>query len=149
MSRPARGQPSKRVQYAALPYRRTADSHTEVMLITSRETGRWVIPKGWPNEQQPPCACAAREAREEAGIVGEVGTEPIGSYSYQKRLKSGVVVTCEVHVFPLRVERQQKSWREKGQRQAQWFLPKTAAEVVQERRLRTMLRSFPRNGGTA
>jgi 8-oxo-dGTP pyrophosphatase MutT (NUDIX family) len=142
MSRPSRSQPAKRIQYAALPYR-IAQSHTEVMLITSRETGRWVIPKGWPGEHQRPCASAAREAREEAGIVGDVGPHPIGSYTYQKRLKNGAVVLCEVLVFPLKVERQQKHWREKGQRQAQWFSPAEAAEIVQERRLRNLLRRFP------
>jgi 8-oxo-dGTP pyrophosphatase MutT (NUDIX family) len=142
MRRPAKSQPTKRVQYAALPYRRTAQSHTEVMLITSRESGRWIIPKGWPDKRQPPCASAAREAREEAGIVGKVASDPIGSYSYQKRLKNGIVVPCEVHVFALKVERQQKTWREKGQRQAQWFPPNKAAEVVRERRLRSILRTF-------
>jgi 8-oxo-dGTP pyrophosphatase MutT (NUDIX family) len=142
MSRPARSQPGKRVQYAALPYRRIARSQTEVMLITSRETGRWIIPKGWPKKRQAPYVSAAREAREEAGVVGEIGIDPIGSYSYEKRLKNGAVVGCEVHVFPLKVERQQKNWREKGEREVQWFLPKEAAEVVQEPLLGNILRTF-------
>jgi 8-oxo-dGTP pyrophosphatase MutT (NUDIX family) len=83
------------------------------MLVTSRETGRWIIPKGWPKKRKAPYASAAREALEEAGVVGEIGRDPIGSYSYKKRLKSGAVVACEVHVFPLEVKHQQKRWLEK------------------------------------
>src|ERR1700730_14184731 len=105
---------TKRVQYAALPYRRRGDSRTEVMLVTSRETGRWVIPKGWPKRHKAPYACAAREALEEGGVVGEVGGLPIGSYSYKKRLKRGKVVVCQVEVFPLEVKRLKKTWPEKA-----------------------------------
>src|ERR1700704_4175513 len=105
-----------RVQYAALPYRRGSNSRTEVMLVTSRETGRWVIPKGWPQKRKKPHASAAREAREEAGVVGKIEHHPIGSYSYKKRLKSGTLVPCEVRVFPLKVNRQKRGWPEKEER---------------------------------
>jgi 8-oxo-dGTP pyrophosphatase MutT (NUDIX family) len=108
MSGPRKKVALRRVQYAALPYRRRAHSRTQVMLVTSRETGRWIIPKGWPKKRKAPYASAAREALEEAGVVGEIGRDPIGSYSYKKRLKSGAVVACEVHVFPLEVKHQQK-----------------------------------------
>ena len=84
------------------------------MLVTSRETGRWIIPKGWPKKRKTPYASAAREALEEAGVVGKVGKDPIGSYSYKKRLKNGAVVACDVQVFPLKVKRQQTSWPERG-----------------------------------
>jgi hypothetical protein len=102
------------VQYAALPFRRRADAGTEVLLVTSRRTGRWVIPKGWAISREAPHVASAREALEEAGVVGRVDTSPVGSYSYQKRLKRGDLVDCEVHVFPLEVKRQQKNWPEKG-----------------------------------
>jgi 8-oxo-dGTP pyrophosphatase MutT (NUDIX family) len=118
------------------------------MLITSRETGRWIIPKGWPKQRQAPYASAAREALEEAGVVGEVSRDPIGSYSYKKRLKNGTAVACEVHVFPLEVKRQQKKWTEKGEREFQWFSPTEAAKVVREPLLRNILRSFPRKKRT-
>ena len=59
------------------------------MLVTSRGTGRWIIPKGWPMKRKAPHAAAAREALEEAGVVGEVQSSPLGSYSYEKRLKKG------------------------------------------------------------
>jgi len=134
----------RRVQYAALPYRRRAQSRTQVMLITSRETGRWIIPKGWPKKRQAPHVSAAREALEEAGVVGEISRDPIGSYSYRKRLRNGVVVACEVQVFSLEVKRQQKKWPEKGEREFQWFSPTDAAKVVKEPVLREIIRAFPR-----
>ena len=69
------------------------------MLVTSRTTKRWIIPKGWPLDGKPLHATAAQEAREEAGLVGKIAEQPIGSYSYMKRLKSGEAIECEVHVF--------------------------------------------------
>jgi 8-oxo-dGTP pyrophosphatase MutT (NUDIX family) len=131
-----------RVQYAALPYRRRGSSRTEVMLVTSRETGRWIIPKGWPKRRKTPYACAAREALEEAGVVGEVGKSPIGSYSYRKRLKRGKVVVCQVAVFPLEVKRLKKSWPERGEREVQWFSPTAAAATVREPMLRNIIRNL-------
>src|SRR5271170_7842981 len=95
-SRKTRG--AKRVQYAALPYRRKGRSPTEVLLVTSRETGRWIIPKGWPAKGKAPHKSAAREAREEAGVVGKINLRSVGSFSYEKRLKGGKVVVCEVQV---------------------------------------------------
>jgi 8-oxo-dGTP pyrophosphatase MutT (NUDIX family) len=112
------------------------------MLVTSRRTGRWIIPKGWPMKRRAPHIAAAREALEEAGVVGQVGTSPIGSYSYEKRLKQGDVVVCEVHVFPLEVRSQQKSWPEKGEREVQWFSSAEAAETVQEPVLSDIIRSL-------
>jgi 8-oxo-dGTP pyrophosphatase MutT (NUDIX family) len=123
---------AERIQYAALPFRRSAGSQVEVMLVTSRETGRWVIPKGWPIRRKAPHASAAREALEEAGVGGAVGREPIGTYSYEKRMSKGAVVVCEVHVFPLEVRRQMTGWPEREERTCRWFLPAEAAKAVQE-----------------
>jgi 8-oxo-dGTP pyrophosphatase MutT (NUDIX family) len=145
MSRPKKKAATKRVQYAALPYRRRADARTQIMLVTSRDSGRWVIPKGWPKKWQSPCASAAREAREEAGVVGVVGRDSIGSYSYKKRLKSGAIVSCVVRVFPLKVKRQQKSWPERGEREVQWFSRTKAAKAVRERALSEIIRSLPKS----
>src|SRR5260221_5941699 len=91
---------AKRVQYAALPYRLNGRSRTEVMLVTSRETQRWIIPKGWPQRGRAPYDSAAREAFEEAGVVGAVGRRSVGSFPYEKRLKGGGVMVCEVHAPP-------------------------------------------------
>ncbi len=111
------------------------------MLVTSRGAGRWIIPKGWPMKRKPPHLAAAREALEEAGVVGEIGKKPIGSFSHRKG-KQGNIVVCEVHVFALEVTRQRKSWREKGEREVQWFSPDEAARTVREPVLRRMIRDL-------
>jgi 8-oxo-dGTP pyrophosphatase MutT (NUDIX family) len=131
-----------RVQYGALPYRFTDAAHAEVLLVTSRETRRWIIPKGWPKRHQSPWRLAAREAKEEAGVVGKVSRESIGSYSYDKRLGSGNSVLCEVHVYALKVERHRKNWLEKGQREVAWLSPSKAAAAVEEPALASMIRSL-------
>jgi 8-oxo-dGTP pyrophosphatase MutT (NUDIX family) len=128
------------VQYAALPYRRVGG--LKVLLLTSRDTGRWVLPKGWPMKGKKPRFAAKREALEEAGVVGRIARHAIGQFHYPKRLASGVVVTCEVHVFPLRVERQRKRWPEQKQRSQRWFTPQEAAEAVQEPELVELLSGF-------
>jgi len=110
------------------------------MLVTSRETRRWIIPKGWPQKGKAPHDSAAREAFEEAGVVGAVGKRAVGSFPYQKRLKNGGVTVCEVHVFPLRVRRQSKEWPEKEQREVKWLSAKEAAETVKEPMLGEIIR---------
>lgn len=139
-SSPAVEQPALRTQYAALPYRE--DTTLEILLITSRETHRWVIPKGWPMENLQPWEAAAREALEEAGVEGPVGRKPIGAYLYEKRMVGGILVPCSVDVFPLLVERQRKHWREKDQRDQRWLSVEDAIEAVQEQGLKKLLRSF-------
>ena len=104
---------ARRLRYGALPYRVSSRERAEFMLVTSRETRRWIIPKGWPKRGKSPHRSAAREAFEEAGIVGAVGRQTVGSFSYEKRLKNGRSVECEVRVFPLQVKRQSKAWPEK------------------------------------
>jgi 8-oxo-dGTP pyrophosphatase MutT (NUDIX family) len=133
---------AKRVQYAALPYRRNGKSPTEVLLVTSRETGRWIIPKGWPAKGKPPHKSAAREAREEAGVIGSVKRRPLGVFSYKKRLKSGKVVACEVQVFALKVKRQAARWLEKGERKLKWLPRAKAAKKVGDDVLGTIIRTL-------
>src|ERR1700716_2656406 len=101
---------ARQVQYAALPFRRQPDASIEIMLITSRDTGRWLIPKGWPEPGLSAAEAAARGAREEGGLVGRVGDRSIGSYHYDKRLPDGSSVHCSVEVFAFEVEQQLKSW---------------------------------------
>ena len=74
-------------QYAALPWRNAQGF--EILLITSRETRRWVIPKGWPMPGNSPAESAAQEAYEEAGIRGKIAVQAIGHYGYRKRLRGG------------------------------------------------------------
>ena len=83
--------PGRLTQYAALAWRPCASGGIEVLLITSRETRRWVIPKGWPIKDLRPHQTAAREAWEEAGIEGRTGARKIGVFDYDKRLSSGAL----------------------------------------------------------
>ena len=112
------------------------------MLITSRETCRWVIPKGNPERGLEPHALAAKEAYEEAGLVGRIGSEPVGRYRYAKRRSAKEAVPVEVEVFPLLVEGQLGDWPEKGQRETRWFTPAEAALLVQEGGLAELLLSL-------
>ncbi len=133
----------KRLQYGALPYKRADGDALKVMLVTSRETKRWVIPKGWPMKDRKPHAAAKREAFEEAGVRGEIGKRPIGTFEYPKRLKSQATVTCKVEVFPLQVRDQAETWPERGEREGRWFSPDEAAGVVAEAELREIIRKLP------
>jgi 8-oxo-dGTP pyrophosphatase MutT (NUDIX family) len=126
---------ASRVQYAALPYRVDGSARTEIMLITSRERRRWIIPKGWPHKGRAPHRSAAREAFEEAGVVGKVRRRPVGTFSYHKRHKNGSVTVCEVRVFALRVRRQSRKWPEKDERDFQWLPAARAAKRVKDPRL--------------
>jgi 8-oxo-dGTP pyrophosphatase MutT (NUDIX family) len=127
-------------QYAALPYRTHEDP--EFLLITSRETGRWVLPKGWPMKGKKPHVCAAREALEEAGVKGKIGKSAIGCYRYVKQLPSDATVACSVDVYPLMVERQLKRWPEQGQRSFGWFDAARAASLVDESELARVIELF-------
>ncbi len=89
-----------RLQYAALPWR-VADGALEIMLVSSRETKRWIIPKGWPMSGRSGAAAAAIEAMEEAGLLGIIAEEPCGHFTYSKRFSRGEEL-CKVEVFPLR-----------------------------------------------
>jgi len=133
---------TRHIQYAALPFRRCADATIEIMLITSRDTGRWLIPKGWPEPGLAPPETAAHEAREEGGLVGRIGDRSIGSYHYDKRLPDGSTVHCVVEVFALDVTRQMKSWPERDERTTRWFGLQEAAEVVREPELRAIIRNL-------
>ena len=95
--------------------------------MTSRGTRRWIIPKGWPKRGKSPYDTAAKEAFEEAGVVGKVSRRPIGSYPYDKILETGDKASCRVDVFALRVTRQRKRWPEKLERQVRWYPPAEAA----------------------
>jgi 8-oxo-dGTP pyrophosphatase MutT (NUDIX family) len=129
-----------RIQFAALPFRIGENGGLQVMLLTSRETHRWIIPKGWPMRRKMPREVAAQEAYEEAGLIGRiVGKRPIGVFHYEKRLPAERSI-CEVQVFLLRVERQLEEWPEKGQRETGWFDLNTAANLVEEGWLAEIMR---------
>ena len=135
-----------RRQVAALPFRRTEDGRFLIFLITSRESRRWVIPKGWPMKGRKPFEAAAREAYEEAGLVGNIGKRPLGFYLYEKQLKNRDSVLCQVRVFPLEVRKQLKNWPEQDQREGKWFAPSDAADAVIESGLSGIIRAATKRG---
>ncbi len=129
-------------QFAALPWRGTPDG-MQVLLLTSRGTGRWVIPKGWPIRGLSAAEVAAREAYEEAGLVGRVTRpRPIGVFHYAKALETRSMV-CEVQVFLFEVERQLEMWPEIAERQTAWFAADAAAALVDENELAAIIRGLP------
>src|SRR5919204_2230681 len=135
----------KRVQYGALPYRVRDRASPEVMLVTSRERRRWIIPKGWPKKGKSARRSAAREAFEEAGVIGSVARRPVGSFSYEKQLRNGRVVLCKVRVFPLQVKRQIEEWPEKAEREVKWLSARKAAKRVKEPELSQIIRRLVRD----
>ncbi len=128
-------------QLAALPWR-LGKKGLEILLITSRETKRWVIPKGWPMKDQKPHIAAAQEAREEAGLVGKITKASIGCFHYVKNMPNGAAILCRVDVYPMQVEKQRKSWPERDQRITRWFPAEEAATLVREPELSALIRDF-------
>jgi 8-oxo-dGTP pyrophosphatase MutT (NUDIX family) len=130
-----------RQQYAALPWREGATG-IEILLITSRETRRWVIPKGWPMITLAAHDAAAQEAFEEAGVRGAIGQTPIGVFRYRKRLKTGRALLCRVDVYSLAVSTEVKTWPEKRHRNRRWVDAREAARMVEEPGLRLIIAQF-------
>ena len=130
------------VQYAAIPVMEGADGRPRIALITSRDTGRWVIPKGWPKSGKSDVVVAGEEASEEAGLIGTIDPAPTGSYTYQKRLHTLAFASCLVEVFVLHVSAQLVTWPEKHERRVDWFSPGEAAGLVDEPELAALLRAL-------
>ena len=129
-----------RVQVGALPYRLVLEAGVEVLLVTSRSTRQWIIPKGWPIKGYKPARTAAREAYEEAGVRGRIAGRPLGRYVYEKRLEERAAsFPCEVQVFPLLVERQLKKWPECKQRTVRWFPALEASALIKDDDLRHLI----------
>lgn len=131
----------KERQCAALPVVQTANG-PRIVLVTSRDTRRWVLPKGWVNDGLSSHRAAEREALEEAGLEGEIERSPFGAYSYGKRLADGSVRVCTVAVHLLRVTRLRESWPEMRERERRQFTAEEAAGLVQEPELAALLRAF-------
>ncbi|CTQ32247.1 NUDIX hydrolase [Jannaschia rubra] len=131
--------PRRKEQIAAMPLRWKGEK-VQVLMITSRDTGRWVVPKGWTMKDVKPWAAAAIEALEEAGAKGHIAREVFGTYSYDKMLDDGTAQPCRVSVYPMIVDRLKSDWKEKGQRKRKWFALTEAADLVDEPELAEMLR---------
>ncbi|WP_170782818.1 NUDIX hydrolase [Ruegeria lacuscaerulensis] len=132
----------RRVQVAALCTRQT-DSGIEVLLITSRDTGRWIIPKGWPMDGKDGAETAAQEAWEEAGVqAAHIHRDPVGRYTYDKKLNDGSLLPVLTSVYRIEVEELADEFPELGQRERHWVRPSDAAERVNEPELRALLRRY-------
>ncbi len=136
---------TERPQVGALPIRWDEDGQPQILLLTSRETRRWIIPKGWPMKGRTPWEAAAQEALEEAGVVGRAHKKAIGSYVYFKRQKTHFEL-CRVDVYVLIFAKQLKTWREIGQRETKWFSLREAAEHVEEQGLVAIIRALQADG---
>ncbi|WP_188063327.1 DUF47 family protein [Sphingobium sp. KCTC 72723] len=137
-------------QIAALPYTTSADGAMQILLITSRDTGRWVIPKGNRIKGLSGHRAAELEAYEEAGIHGIACPASLGRYRYDKRKRNGNAREATVEVFPLAVTGQLAHWPEKGQRELRWFSVRDAASAVDEPDLQAIIAAFrepPRQPG--
>ena len=127
-------------QYGVIAWKESEGGGRQVLLITSRETRRWVIPRGNPIAGLSPAEAAAQEAWEEAGVRGETDPESIGGYLYDKRRLEGSTVPAEVRVFTMRVGQEAATWPEAHERERRWFAPAEAADAVDEPGLKDLLR---------
>lgn len=131
-----------REQVAALCYKRTDDG-LKVLLITSRDTGRWIVPKGWPVPGKDGPQSALQEAWEEAGVrKADIEDDPMGSYDYAKWRKDGSATPIETQVYLTHVRDLKKSYPEVDERERAWFTPQRAAELVDEPDLKEILRTL-------
>lgn len=132
----------KSTQFAALCYRLRKNDRHEILLITSRRTGRWIMPKGWPMKGKSPDETAAQEAFEEAGVKGSIHDMSLGRYRFGRNRNRQGHRPSEAFVFPLKVKKLASKYKEKGQRKIKWFSPETAAMLVREPKLKRIIRQF-------
>lgn len=130
-----------RTQFAALCYR-VRGGKVQILLITSRGQGRWILPKGWPMDGVTPAKSAAIEAWEEAGVQGKPIEVSVGVYSYVKDLGPDGPTPCLAVVYPVKVQALAKSFPEAQQRRRRWVSRKKAARMVAEPELRRILLDF-------
>lgn len=131
-----------RTQFGALCYR-IVKGKLEFLLVTSRRSGRWIVPKGWPMDGKTPFEAAAQEAWEEAGATGKIGKRSLGIYSYHKCIESeNLRFPCIVMLFPLKVKKLAADFPEKDQRRRIWLSAKKAAARITEPELARIVRDF-------
>lgn len=132
------------IQSAAIPYRINAEDKLQVLLVTSRRRRRWIIPKGKVKRGTLPSRSAEREAFEEAGVLGKVDKQPIGTYWRGEKRPDGSNEATPVQVFGLLVIDELSVWQEMRLRERRWFPIDEALRAVQDRELRAMLEGFRR-----
>ncbi|AMS40572.1 NUDIX hydrolase [Aminobacter aminovorans] len=128
-------------QVAAIPFRVNEGGELQVMLVTSRGTRRFIVPKGWPMKGKSGRQAALIEAREEAGVVGKALKRPAGSYCYWKRLSTSFVHVV-VTAYLIEVTEELEAWQEAGARQRAWLTPTDAAVLIDEPELSTLIRNL-------
>lgn len=138
------GKRDVRSQFGALPYR-IKNGKVQVLLITSRGTGRWIMPKGWPMDGATATEAAEVEAYEEAGVVGRAHHQVLGFYSYTKE-HEGEKLPIVVAVFPVKVRKLLSEWPEKDERKRKWVGRKKAAKLLDDKELRVLVRHFNPRG---
>ncbi len=144
--RPQGEQQALHQQVGALCYRITAKGRVKVLLVTSRRTRRWIIPKGWPMEGKSAAQAAGVEAWEEAGVTGETLDMPIGRFTYDKVREAAPNLRCRVDVFALKVHKLADRFPEREDRLRVWMSLGRAAKQVAEPELAALLRSFSPKG---
>lgn len=130
-----------RTQFGALVYRVVNDK-VQILLITSRGTKRWIVPKGWPMPGMTPAQAAKQEAWEEAGVKGKASNHCLGLYSYRKALDKKRNIPCVVLIYPVKARSLAKDFPESGQRRSKWFSQKKAAAKVSEPELAQIIETF-------
>jgi 8-oxo-dGTP pyrophosphatase MutT (NUDIX family) len=131
-------------QFGALCLRKATSGRSKVLLITTRETKRWTIPKGWPMKGWSAHKVAKCEAWEEAGVKGRAKNRPFGYYTYLKRLAIGDVIPAIVEVHIIEVRRMRKNFPEAHQRRLTWVSPYDASRMIDEPELQSLLRKVER-----
>ncbi len=130
-------------QVALLCYR-GKEKNREYLLVTSRDSGRWVLPKGWVKGGKSPELSALEEGWEEAGIVTTKDAPVlIGHYEYDKRLEKGEILPLRVAVFQARLKKLERKYPEDGERKRKWMSASRAAKAVDEPSLQSILKQLP------
>jgi 8-oxo-dGTP pyrophosphatase MutT (NUDIX family) len=131
------------LQYGVIACRTGEAGSIEVLLITSRDTRRWVVPRGNSVPGLSSAQSAALEAWEEAGIRGAIIGGEIGAYRYEKRRRDGSTTPARVHLFLLAVTEELDLWPEREMRERRWLAPEQAAQAVDEPELKALILSAP------
>jgi 8-oxo-dGTP pyrophosphatase MutT (NUDIX family) len=138
---PRKDSAGRRIQVGALPWR-TTEGALELLLVTSRNSNRWILPKGWPMRGKTMAGAAAQEALEEAGVEGEIEAQHVGAFEHFRRDARADRPGVSILVFPMKVRRVLQDWPEKGQRLRQWFPAEDAARQVDSDQLAQIIRDF-------
>lgn len=141
LSLPSGSKRDVRAQFAVIAYR-IVDGKTKVCLITSRRTGRWIVPKGWPMARTSAAKAVSIEAFEEAGLKGNVHPDSLGLFAYEKRIVKKVSYPIIAFVYAMEVTKVMNTWPEAHQRKRKWFSPKKAAKKLSDEGLAQIVAAF-------